>query len=141
MGVIRNLRALRDVNIVKMFSTIAQLLHFRLTWTRRDLDYVPNGLGPKFVSARRAADMIPDGATLTIGGFTSIGRASIFYWALRDAFDRSGHPRNLTVIGACPQGGRGKIPGTIEELGVPGIISRYIVGHGGNRQGAFATGR
>ncbi len=130
MGVIRNLRALRDVNIVKMFSTIAQLLHFRLTWTRRDLDYVPNGLGPTFVSARRAADMIPDGATLTIGGFTSIGRASIFYWALRDAFDRSGHPRNLTVIGACPQGGRGKIPGTIEELGVPGIISRYIVGHG-----------
>jgi propionate CoA-transferase len=125
-----NIKALMDVNIFKMFSTMAKLLHFRLTWTRRDLDYVPDGLSPKFVSARWAAGMIPDGATLTIGGFTSTGRASIFYWALRDAFDRTGHPCNLTVIGACPQGGRGKIPGTIEELGVPGIITRYIVGHG-----------
>jgi propionate CoA-transferase len=113
-----------------MSKTIAKLLYFRLTWTRRDLDFLPPGLGPKFISARQAAKMIPDGATLTIGGFTSIGRASIFYWALRSAFKRSGHPRNLTVIGACPQGGRGKAPGTIEELGIPGIITRYIVGHG-----------
>jgi propionate CoA-transferase len=125
-----NIRALRDVNIFKMFGTIAQLLSFRLTWTKRDLDYVPNELGSKFVSARRAAGMVPDGVTITIGGFTSTGRASIFYWALRDAFDRTGHPCDLTVIGACPQGGRGKIPGTIEELGIPGIITRYIVGHG-----------
>jgi propionate CoA-transferase len=113
-----------------MSKTLAQLLYFRLTWTRRDLNYLPPGLGPKFISAREVAGMIPDGATLTIGGFTSIGRASIFYWALRDAFERTGHPCNLTVIGACPQGGRGKVPGTIEELGAPGIITRYIVGHG-----------
>jgi propionate CoA-transferase len=113
-----------------MSKTVAKLLYFRLTWTRRNLDYLPPGLGPKFVSARKAAGLIPDGATLTIGGFTSIGRASIFYWAIRDAFERSGHPCNLTVIGACPQGGRGKAPGTIEELGAPGIITRYIVGHG-----------
>jgi propionate CoA-transferase len=113
-----------------MSITVAKLLYFRLTWTRRDLDYLPPGLGPKFISAREAAGMIPDGATLTIGGFTSIGRASIFYWALRDAFERTGHPRNLTVIGTCPQGGRGKAPGTIEELDAPGIITRYIVGHG-----------
>ncbi|HNQ65203.1 MAG TPA: CoA-transferase [Smithella sp.] len=130
MDVRRTINALKDVNIAKMFTTIARLLHFRLTWTRRDLDYLPAGLGPKFVSARRAAAMIPDGATLTIGGFAATGRASIFYWALRDAFDRSGHPRNLTVIGACPQGGRGKTPGMIEELDAPGIITRYIVGHG-----------
>jgi propionate CoA-transferase len=124
------MRALKGVNILKMSKTIAGLLYFRLTWTRRDLDYVPAGMGPKFISARRAAGMIPDGATLIIGGFTSIGRASIFYWALRDAFERTGHPCNLTVIGACPQGGRGKVPGTIEELCAPGIITRYIVGHG-----------
>ena len=130
MDIVRSMRALKGVNILKMSKTIAGLLYFRLTWTRRDLDYVPAGMGPKFISAREAAGMIPDGATLTIGGFTSIGRASIFYWALRDAFDKSGHPCNLTVIGACPQGGRGKVPGTIEELCAPGIITRYIVGHG-----------
>jgi len=60
-----------------------------------------------------------------------VRRARIhFYWALRNSFERTGHPRNLTVIGACPQGGRGMAPGTIEELDAPGIITRYIVGHG-----------
>jgi len=130
MDFVRGIKALKGVNIPKMSTTVLKLLYFRLTWTRRNLDYLPPGLGPKFISARQATQMIPDGTTLTIGGFTSVGRASIFYWALRDAFERTGHPRNLTVIGACPQGGRGKAPGTIEELDAPGIITRYIVGHG-----------
>lgn len=130
MDVKRTLRALRDVNLLKTSLTIAKLLYFRLTWTRRDLDYVPGGLGPKFISAREVPKMIPDRSTLTIGGFAATGRASIFYWTLRDAFKRNGHPRDLTVIGACPQGGRGKTPGMIEELDAPGIITRYIVGHG-----------
>jgi propionate CoA-transferase len=130
MDFVRSIKALKGVNIPSMSITVAKLLYFRLTWTRRNLDYLPPGLGTKFITARQAALMIPDGATLTIGGFTSVGRASIFYWALRDAFERSGHPRNLTVIGTCPQGGRGKAPGTIEELDAPGIITRYIVGHG-----------
>lgn len=130
MDILRSLRVLKTVNIPRMFSTIAELLEFRMTWTRRNLDYVPRRLGPMFISARQAAGMIPDGSTLTIGGFTSIGRASIFYWALRDSFERTGHPRDLTVIGACPQGGRGKTPGTIEEMDAPGLITRYIVGHG-----------
>ncbi|HNZ64285.1 MAG TPA: CoA-transferase [Smithella sp.] len=130
MDVRRTLKALSDVNLFKTSITIAKLLYFRLTWTRRNLDYLPAGLGPKFIRARDVAGLIPDGATLTIGGFAATGRASIFYWALRDAFERTGHPRNLTVIGACPQGGRGKTPGMIEELDAPGIITRYIVGHG-----------
>lgn len=126
----RTLKALRGVNLAKMSTTLAKLLYFRLTWTKRNLDYLPAGLSPKFISARQAAQMIPDGSTLTIGGFAATGRASIFYWALRDAYDRTGHPRDLTVIGACPQGGRGKTPGMIEELDAPGIITCYIVGHG-----------
>ena len=130
MNIVRSIRALRGVNLLKMSRTLTKLLLFRLTWTKHDLDYLPHGLGKKFITARQAAGLVPDGATLIIGGFTSIGRASIFYWALRDAFERTGHPRNLTVIGACPQGGRGKAPGTIEELGLPGIVTRYIVGHG-----------
>ncbi|MGB5216996.1 MAG: CoA-transferase [Smithella sp.] len=130
MDVIRTLRALRGVNIARMSTTLAKLLYFRLTWTRRNLDYLPAGLGPKFMTARDAAKLIPDGSTLSIGGFAATARASIFYWALRDSYERTGHPRNLTVIGACPQGGRGMTPGMIEELDAPGIITRYIVGHG-----------
>ncbi|HNY50674.1 MAG TPA: CoA-transferase [Smithella sp.] len=130
MDIIRTIRALKGVNLLKMSTTIANLLYFRLTWTKRNLDYLPAGLGPKFMTARDAAKLIPDGSTLTIGGFAATARASIFYWALRDAYERTGHPRNLTVIGACPQGGRGMTPGMIEELDAPGLITRYIVGHG-----------
>jgi len=43
-------------------------------------------------------------------------------------------------LGTCPQGGRGKVPGTIEELCAPGIITRYIVGHGETAQGTFTSG-
>lgn len=130
MNIINLIRAHRDVKGAEAFKILMELLAFRLTWKRHDSEYCPTGLPPKFVSARRAVESIPDGSTLTIGGFTSIGRASIFYWALREAYERTGHPRNLTVIGSNPQGGRGKVPGTIEDLNLPGLIARYIVGHG-----------
>lgn len=40
MDVRRTVNALKDV-----ITTIARLLLFRLTWTRRDLDYLPAGMG------------------------------------------------------------------------------------------------
>lgn len=130
MNIVGALRDLRGVNLPKMVGTLARLAYFRATWEKRDLDFVPRGLSPKFMSARKAVTLIPDNSTVAIGGFATIGRSSIFYWALRDAFDAIGHPRNLTVIGSTPQGGRGQVPGTIEDLAVPGLIRRYIVGHG-----------
>ena len=130
MYIIRLIKARLDVKGTKSFKILWGMLHFRLTWKRHDSDYCPKGLIPTFTSARKAMELIPDGATLTIGGFTSIGRSSIFYWALREAYARTGHPRNLTVIGSNPQGGRGKVPGTIEDLNRPGLVTRYIVGHG-----------
>src|SRR5664280_783722 len=117
------------VRVIKAYVGINPFKDLR-TLTRHDSDSVPPGRSQKFVSAWQAVGMIPDGATVIIGGFTSIGRSSIFYWAMREAYERSGHPRDLTIIGSNPQGGRGKVPGTIEELGLPGLISRYIVGHG-----------
>ena len=41
----------------------ANLARWRLTWGRYDPDYVPGGLGERFVSARAAAELVPDGAT------------------------------------------------------------------------------
>lgn len=130
MYITRLIKARLEVKGTKSFKILLGMLHFRLTWKRHDSDYCPKGLPTKFKSARQAVDLIPDGATLTIGGFTSIGRSSIFYWALREAYKRTGHPKHLTVIGSNPQGGRGKVPGTIEDLNLPGLVTRYIVGHG-----------
>jgi propionate CoA-transferase len=110
---------------------IAHVLRWRFTWSKKDLDYLPpvSGLSPKFITARAAARLIPDGATAFSCGFAGTARCSVFFWAIREAFEKDGHPRDLTWINVGAQGGRGKVPGTIEELGLPGLMRRYITGH------------
>jgi propionate CoA-transferase len=109
---------------------LAHVVHWRLTWSRHDLDHRPAYLkNPKFVSARHAVATLPDDAVCFSSGMAGNGRCSIFFWALRDRFQRSGHPRNLTWITVGAQGGRGKAPGTLEEICLPGLLSRAVVGH------------
>jgi len=126
------------VNLLERTRLIAHLLRWRLTWSRRDIDYCPKhkphkdpgrNLSDKFVSAREAAGLIPDGATVLSCGLASHARCSIFYWALRELFEQTGHPSALTWLSVGAQGGRGKIPGTVEELGIPGLLQCYISGH------------
>jgi len=117
----------REVNV---FRSLVELLYFRATWKKHDLDYVPNKNLPKtFMSARQAAALIDDRAHVTTTGLAGNSRCSIFYWAIRDRFERKGHPAGLTwtVVGGV--GGRGFAPGTIEECGLPGLITRHISGH------------
>ena len=52
-----------------MFGTnevrlLAHIAKWRLTWARYDLDQLPAGLGPKFVTACRAAELIDDGVVV-----------------------------------------------------------------------------
>ena len=51
------------------------------------------------------------------------------YWAIREAFDQIGHPADLTLLSLGGGGGRGIAPGTLEELGRPGLCTRLITGH------------
>jgi propionate CoA-transferase len=44
-------------------------------------------------------------------------------------YQETGHPKNLTLMGVGGHGGRGKVPGTLEELGLPGLVRRLITGH------------
>jgi propionate CoA-transferase len=73
--------------------------------------------------------LIPEGTTVFSNGLAGNARCSVFFWAIRDWFEKTGSPKNLTWINVGAQGGRGKVPGTIEELGLPGLIQRYIAGH------------
>jgi propionate CoA-transferase len=109
---------------------IIHLLRWRLSWNSRDIDYLPGGdLADKFKSAREAANLIHDGATVISCGLGGNARCSIFYWAIRELFERDGRPRDLTWIGVGGQGGRGKVPGTVEEVALPGLVTRFICGH------------
>jgi propionate CoA-transferase len=118
---------------MKLFERIKLLLHvlrWRLSWSKRNLDYLPTGLSSnKFITARQAAILIPDGACVISNGFAGCARSSVFFWAIREVFLKSGHPRALTWINVGGQGGRGKVPGTVEELGLPGLMDKYITGH------------
>ncbi|MCX5849316.1 MAG: hypothetical protein NTW65_07685 [Deltaproteobacteria bacterium] len=115
---------------IKPFSAMIQMLKFRATWNRRDLDYVPEGnLPPVFMSAREAAKLIPDGATVISTGIAGNSRCSTYFWAVRDRYEKTGKPGGLTWIVIAGVGGRGEAPGTVEELGLPGLLKCHISGH------------
>jgi len=84
---------------------------------------------PKFMSPREAVDLIRDGDVVAASGLGGHQRASIIYWALRERFTATGAPRGLTLVNVGGHGGRGKAPGTLEELAVAGLCTRFITSH------------
>ncbi len=118
------------MNILEKMKLFVHVLKWRFTWNRRKLNYLPKNVdNPKFITAHQAAALISDEATVFSAGFAGNARCSVFFWAIRAAFQKTGHPQKLTWINVAAQGGRGKVPGTVEELGLPGLFSKYITGH------------
>lgn len=118
------------MNLLERIRLLLHIIRWRLTWNRKDLGYKPKkSVSDKFITARQAAELIPDGATVFSNGLAGNARCSVFFWAIRERFKKTGSPRDLTWINIGAQGGRGKVPGTIEELGFPGLMQRYIAGH------------
>lgn len=117
------------MNALQQAKLLAHIVRWRLTWGRHDSDYVPPGLPDRFVSARAVAARIADGSVVISCGIGGNARCATFFWAVRESFLKTGHPRGLTWISVAGQGGRGRVPGTVEELGVPGLLHRYIAGH------------
>lgn len=108
----------------------ARIVRWRLTWSQRNLDYKPAGrLDARFMTARDAARLVPDGACCLSTGMAGNARCSTLFWAIRENFLAQGRPRELTWIAVGGQGGRGRAPGTVEELGLEGLVTRFISGH------------
>lgn len=118
------------MRIAERIALACRILVWRSTWARRDLDYRPPGPtdGP-FMTARAAVRLIPDGACCLSTGMAGNARCSLFFWAIREGFQRDGRPRDLTWIAVGGQGGRGRCPGTVEELALPGLVTCFISGH------------
>ncbi len=118
------------MNLLERFRLMLHILRWRFSWSKKDLDYLPAGpVSSKFITAGKAAELIPEGSTVFSNGLAGNARCSVFFWAIREHFKKTGAPKNLTWINVGAQGGRGKVPGTIEELGAPGLMLRYIAGH------------
>ncbi|MCX5759115.1 MAG: hypothetical protein NTU83_11520, partial [Candidatus Hydrogenedentes bacterium] len=109
---------------------LQHILKWRLTWNRRDTHYrftLPDN--PKFMGPRDAVKLIPDGAVVAVSGLGANQWVSILYWSMRELFQQTGHPRGLTVMAIGGQGARGRAPGSIEELGLAGLCTRFFCGH------------
>ncbi|MGC8738298.1 MAG: CoA-transferase [Candidatus Hydrogenedens sp.] len=115
------------------FTKIQLLYHiakWRATWDWRNTKKAIRVPGnPKFMGAREAVGMIKDGSVIATSGLAGNMRASFMWWAIKEMFQETGHPCNLTIVSVGGQGGRGKIPGTLEELGLPGLCTRIFTGH------------
>jgi propionate CoA-transferase len=119
-----------NVNVVDELAILVRLGRWGLAMARHDTHSAsPVPDNPKFVSPRQAAALIRDGAVMAASGLGAHQRASILYWALREAFAETGHPRNLTVVNVGGHGSRGLLPGTLDELAQPGLCTRFITSH------------
>lgn len=118
------------MTLVEKIKTIGHIIYWRLNWDKKDLDFHPGEtVSSKFITAREAASQIPDGSTCMSSGIAGNARCSVFFWAIRELFQKTGYPRDLTWVNIAAQGGRGKVPGTVEEIGLPELLKCYITGH------------
>lgn len=111
-------------------NVLWHILKWRLTWNRYDGHYrftIPDN--PKFMGPRDAIKLIPDGAVVAVSGLGATQWTAILYWTMRDLFQETGHPRALTLMAIGGQGSRGRAPGSIEEIGLPGLCTRFFSGH------------
>jgi len=116
-------------DLVLKAETLARLVRWKFVSGRFDLDRKPPVRHPKFMTAREAVGRIPDGAAVMSTGMTGTMRPAILYRAVRAAFEETGHPRGLTWITAGGAGGRGRVAGTVEEVGREGLVTRFLSGH------------
>ncbi len=106
-----------------------KLLRWKKKISNFNYDYRPDVDNPKFMSAGDAVSLIPDNACLMGMGMTVSARPAILWSAIGRRYKTTGSPRNLTVITAGGAGGRGKITGSVEELGIKGLNTYFISGH------------
>ena len=81
------------------------------------------------MSAWDACALVHDNDVVACTVIAANQRASILYWALEERYRETGHPGGLTLVIASGAGARGKMPGSVEDLGVEGLLTRAISGH------------
>lgn len=117
-------------NLLTKLAVYKKAVAWMINKGKVDLDYRPSGVkSSKFMTGREAAKLIPDEAVIVGCGMTASMRPSTCYHLVRDSFERTGHPANVTWISAGGAGARGKAPGSVEEDCKKGLMKWFISGH------------
>lgn len=80
----------------------------------------------KVISAQKAVELIQDGDIFAVDGFKSSAIPEEIFVRLRERYDTTGTPKNLTFFAAPSMGAEGR--GT-DRLGVEGLLSKFICSH------------
>lgn len=83
----------------------------------------------KFVEAADAASSIQDGMTIAVAGFRWAGASEVMLRAIGERFEKTGHPRDLTLVFAGASGDG--VSTGLEHLGKRGLLRRVIAGFWG----------
>jgi acyl CoA:acetate/3-ketoacid CoA transferase len=81
----------------------------------------------RILSASEAAQLIPDGATVTVNSSSGLCCPDHMLKAIGERFEREGRPHNLTMLHPIAAGDMYGVKG-IDHLARPGLISRIIAG-------------
>ena len=119
------------MNVLTKVYLLSHIARWRAGWYRQNTRFahlVPGN--PKFMGPRDAVRAcVRDGDLIGFCGLGGNQRPTIIYYAIRDLFKETGHPCDLTALAIGGIGGRGLVPGTLEELGHAGLVKRFISGH------------
>jgi len=118
------------MKLSRKLSLLRKIAAWRINWYKRTSIKAKGAPeNTLFCSAAEAVGLISNGHVLAVSGLGGNQHATPIYWAIHDAFLEKKAPNNLTVICIGGQGGRGKVPGTIDQLGMKGLCTRFVTGH------------
>ena len=89
----------------------------------------------KIVTRREAAEAIKDGSTFAVGGFCGFVTPDELLLGIRERFDETGHPKDLTMlkgVSVSDYGERG-----VNRITLPGLVTKVICSHLGQEPGTM----
>ena len=76
----------------------------------------PPNVSSKFKSYDDAIAQLQDDESIGFVGIVGNLQVSGFWFSMVRRFNKTAHPRNLTVVTHGGNGGRGKLPGTLDDV-------------------------
>ena len=83
----------------------------------------------KVITACEAANLIPDGATVAMGGFCGFGSPDELLIGIRERFLETGAPRDLTLVKGVSVGDKAERGGS--RIALDGLVRKVICSHVG----------